>query len=35
AESKPFGIEEMDAMRTLAVSGIKRLFEIQKKALGG
>jgi ribonuclease PH len=34
AESKPFGIEEMDAMRALAVSGITRLFEIQKEVLG-
>jgi len=34
AESKPFGIEEMDAMRFLAISGITRLFEIQKEALG-
>lgn len=33
AESKPFGIEEMDAMRSLAVSGIRRLFEIQEEAL--
>lgn len=33
AESKPFGIEEMDAMRNLAISGITRLFEIQQKVL--
>jgi ribonuclease PH len=33
AESKPFGIEEMDAMRALAISGITRLFEIQRKVL--
>jgi len=33
AESKPFGVEEMDAMRALAVSGIRRLFEIQEEAL--
>ncbi len=35
AESKPFGIEEMDAMRDLAISGITRLFEIQRKVLAG
>ncbi|MEA5112678.1 MAG: ribonuclease PH [Geobacteraceae bacterium] len=35
AESKPFGIEEMDAMRSLAISGITRLFEIQNKVLAG
>jgi ribonuclease PH len=34
AESKPFGIEEMDAMRSLAMSGITRLFAIQKEVLG-
>lgn len=34
AESKPFGIEEMDAMRCLAMSGINRLFEIQREVLG-
>lgn len=33
AESKPFGIEEMDAMRALAIEGISRLFEIQEEAL--
>lgn len=33
AESKPFGIEEMDAMRALAIEGISRLFEIQAEAL--
>jgi ribonuclease PH len=33
AESKPFGIEEMDAMRSFAISGIRRLFEIQQEAL--
>ena len=33
AESKPFGIEEMDAMRSFAISGIRRLFEIQREAL--
>ncbi len=33
AETKPFGIAEMDAMRSFAVSGIRRLFEIQAEAL--
>lgn len=33
AESKPFGIDDMDAMRSLAISGIRRLFEIQDEAL--
>lgn len=33
AEGTPFTIEEMDAMRKLAVDGIARLFEIQKQAL--
>jgi len=33
AESKPFGSEEMDAMRSLAISGITRLFDIQTEAL--
>lgn len=33
AESKPFGVEEMDAMRALAIEGISRLFEIQEEAL--
>jgi ribonuclease PH len=32
AESEPFSIQEMDAMRSLAIAGIARLFEIQKKA---
>ncbi len=34
AEIKPFSIEEMDTMRHLAIGGIKKLFEIQKAALG-
>ena len=34
AETNPFTIAEMDAMRTLAMSGIKKLFLIQKEALG-
>jgi ribonuclease PH len=33
AETKPFGIAEMDAMRSLAVSGIQQLFAIQEMAL--
>jgi len=34
AEGKPFGVREMDAMRDLAILGITRLFDIQKRALG-
>ncbi len=34
AEGMPFGISEMDAMRDLAILGITRLFDIQKRALG-
>ncbi len=33
AETKPFGINDMDAMRSLAIDGIHRLFDIQKEAL--
>lgn len=33
AESKPFGVEAMDAMRSLAISGITQLFAIQEAAL--
>jgi ribonuclease PH len=33
AEGKPFTIEEMDAMRSLAISGITSLFEIQRRTL--
>ncbi|ABQ26439.1 ribonuclease PH [Geotalea uraniireducens] len=33
AEAEPFTVEQMDAMRDLAISGIKRLFQIQKEAL--
>jgi ribonuclease PH len=33
AESNPFTIVEMDIMRSLAVKGISRLFEIQDEAL--
>jgi ribonuclease PH len=34
AETNPFTIAEMDAMRSLAISGIKRLFALQSEALG-
>lgn len=33
AESKPFTIAEMDGMRSLAITGIKRLFAVQNEAL--
>jgi len=33
AEEKPFTVEEMDSMRSLAIAAIARLFEIQGKAL--
>ena len=33
AEGKPFTMKEMDLMRTLAMTAIARLFEIQEKAL--
>ena len=33
AEGKPFTLEEMDLMRTLAMNAIARLFEIQENAL--
>jgi ribonuclease PH len=33
AEGKPFTIEEMDAMRSLAITGINSLFEIQRRVL--
>jgi ribonuclease PH len=33
AETKPFSIEEMDAMRTYAVAGIHCLFKVQEEAL--
>jgi ribonuclease PH len=33
AEGKPFSVEEMDEMRSLAISAITRLFDIQEKAL--
>jgi ribonuclease PH len=34
AEAEPFTVEQMDAMRDLAGSGIKQLFDIQRQALG-
>lgn len=33
AETKPFSLEEMDIMRSLAIAGINRLFAIQEEAL--
>jgi ribonuclease PH len=33
AEGKPFTVLEMDIMRSMAMSAIARLFEVQKKAL--
>jgi ribonuclease PH len=33
AEKKPFTLEEMDIMRSMAVSAITSLFEIQRRAL--
>jgi ribonuclease PH len=33
AEGKPFTVQEMDIMRSMAISAIARLFEIQRKAL--
>ncbi len=33
AEIKPFTLEEMDKMRSLAIEGIRRLFAIQEEAL--
>ena len=33
AEGRPFTMEEMDVMRTLAMNAIARLFEIQENAL--
>jgi ribonuclease PH len=33
AEEKPFTVEDMDNMRSLAIAAIARLFEIQGKAL--
>ncbi len=33
AETKPFSLEEMDTMRSLAIDGINRLFAIQEEAL--
>jgi ribonuclease PH len=33
AEGQPFTVAEMDAMRSLAMGGIRRLFDIQAEAL--
>ena len=33
AEADPFTIEQMDSMRTVAMTGIRRLFAIQQEAL--
>lgn len=33
AETEPFSIEQMDAMRTLAIEGIRKLFIVQQEAL--
>jgi ribonuclease PH len=35
AESEPFTLDQMDAMRLLAMDGIRRLFEVQREALQG
>jgi ribonuclease PH len=35
AEAEPFTLEQMDAMRGLAVEGIRQLFAIQQEALQG
>lgn len=34
AEAEPFTIDQMDAMRSLAMEGIRQLFTVQKEALG-
>jgi len=33
AEAEPFTIAQMDEMRELAMSGIRRLFDIQREVL--
>lgn len=33
AESEPFTVEQMDGMRTIALEGIRKLFNIQEEAL--
>jgi ribonuclease PH len=35
AESEPFTLAQMDSMRTLAMEGIRRLFDVQQEALKG
>ena len=34
AEAEPFTVAQMDAMRVLAAAGIRRLFALQREALG-
>jgi len=34
AEAEPFTVAQMDAMRVLATAGIRRLFALQREALG-
>jgi ribonuclease PH len=34
AEAEPFTVAQMDAMRLLATTGIRRLFALQCEALG-
>lgn len=33
AEAEPFTLDQMDGMRSLALAGIRQLFELQRKAL--
>lgn len=35
AEAEPFTLEQMDSMRSLAMDGIQRLFQVQQEALRG
>ena len=35
AEAEPFSIDQMDAMRVLAMEGIRQLFAVQQEALNG
>ena len=35
AEAEPFTLDQMDAMRSQAMLGLSRLFEIQREALQG
>ena len=34
AEAEPFTLEQMDAMRTAGMAGIRQLLQIQEEALG-